>query len=174
MSQAELRPPVATLFEEHMQAEMDGDLDRTMATMGPRPHLNHVPVRAGGSGAADVRAFYDQHLVGKFFPPDVEIVNVSRTADSDQMVDEMVIRFTHTQAIDWMLPGIAPTGRFVQIPVVVIVRADDGLVTHEHIYWDQASVLAQIGLLNPAGLPITGAEQADQILDPSLEYRTEY
>jgi len=174
MSQAELHPPVATLFEEHMQAEMDGDLDRTMATMGPNPHLNHVPVRAGGSGAADVRAFYDQHLVGKFFPPDVEIVNVSRTADSEQMVDEMVIRFTHTQAIDWMLPGIAPTGRFVQIPVVVIVRADDGLVTHEHIYWDQASVLAQIGLLNPAGLPITGAEQADQILDPSREYRTEY
>jgi len=165
---------IAPLFEAHMQAELDGDLERTMANMGPNPHLNHVPVRAGGFGASDVRAFYDGHLVGRFFPPDVEIVGISRTADDHQLVDEMIIRFTHTQMLDWMLPGIAPTGRFVQIPLVAIVRVDNGLVTHEHIYWDQASVLTQVGLLDPSGLPVTGADQADQLEFPSKVYRTTY
>ncbi len=153
---------------------MEGDLEQTMATMGPEPHLNHVPVRAGGSGRAGVHAFYANHLVGKFFPPDVEFVNVSRTEDSLQMVDELLVRFTHTQTIDWMLPGVNPTGRFVQIPMVVIVRADNGLVTHEHIYWDQASVLVQIGLIDAQLLPVTGAEQAEQIADPTRPYRTEF
>jgi carboxymethylenebutenolidase len=157
-----------------MQAELNGDIEQTMETMGQSPHLNHVPVRAGGSGRVDVRDFYAKHLVGKFFPPDVEIVNVSRTEDSMQMVDELLISFTHTQAIDWMLPGVQPTGRFVQIPLVVIVRADDGLVTHEHIYWDQASVLVQIGLLDPTGLPVTGADQAIQIAEPGNSYRSEF
>ncbi len=166
--------PVAALFEEHMQAELEGDLDRTMATMSDMPHLNHVPVSAGGSGQAAVRDFYDCHLVGKFFPPDVEITPISRTVDNDQVVDELLISFSHTQHVDWMLPGVAPTGRRVEIPLVVVVRAEGGKVAHEHIYWDQASVLVQIGLLDPAGLPVTGAAQAKLIRDPSGTYRSEY
>jgi carboxymethylenebutenolidase len=164
----------ADLFDEHMQAELDGDLDRTMATMSDEPHLNHVPVRAGGFGAPAVRDFYSDHLVGKFFPPDVEIVTLSRTVGADQVVDEFVFTFTHTQPIDWMLPGVPATGRRVRIPLVVVVRAVDGKVAHEHIYWDQASVLVQIGLLDPTGLPVTGAEQAEQLLDPTLAYRAEF
>jgi carboxymethylenebutenolidase len=174
MADASTAHPVATLFEEHMQAELDGDLDRTMATMSDSPHLNHVPVRAGGVGRQAVRAFYADHLVGRFFPPDVEISTVSRTVDEHQVVDELLITFTHTQAIDWMLPGVAPTGRPVRIPLVVVVRAEERKVAHEHIYWDQASVLVQLGLLDAAGLPVTGAEQADLIADPSGAYRTEY
>ncbi|MDP1879217.1 MAG: nuclear transport factor 2 family protein [Actinomycetota bacterium] len=174
MPDASSAHPVATLFEEHMQAELDGDLERTMVTMSAIPHLNHVPVRAGGHGREAVRAFYEEHLVGKFFPPDVEISLVSRTVDDHQVVDELLIAFTHTQAIDWMLPGVAPTGRHVRIPLVVIVRADGGKVEHEHIYWDQASVLVQLGLLDPAGLPVTGAEQADLVADPSGPHRTDY
>src|SRR5438552_3802228 len=94
------------LFQKHMQAELDGDLETTMATMTDHPHLNHVPAMAGGIGRQGVRDFYADHLVGKFFPPDVEIVSVSRTVGVDQIVEELVIRFTHTTAIDWMLPGV--------------------------------------------------------------------
>ncbi len=166
--------PVAALFEEHMQAELDGDLDRTMATMSDLPHLNHVPVSAGGSGQSAVREFYAEHLVGKFFPADVEISPISRTVDSEQVVDELLITFTHTQRVDWMLPGVAPTGRRVEIPLVVVVRAGDGKVVHEHIYWDQASVLVQVGLLDPTGLPVTGAEQAELVRNPAGTYRREY
>ncbi|HEY5953967.1 MAG TPA: ester cyclase, partial [Terrimicrobiaceae bacterium] len=101
-------------------------------------------------------------------PPDVEIVPISRTIGSDQLVDEMVFKFTHTVRMDWMLPGVAPTGRPVAVPLVAIIRFREDKVAHEHIYWDQASVLVQIGLLKAHGLPVAGVESARKALDPSL------
>ena len=162
---------MVTLFETHVTAELEGDLDTTMATMSDDPHLNHVPTMAGGVGQEGVRAFYRDHLVGKFFPPDVNMVNVSRTIGQDQVVDEFFISFTHTTAIDWLLPGVAPTGKSVEMAVAVIVGFKDGKISHEHIYWDQASVLVQIGLLDPKGLPVTGAASARKMLDPTLPSR---
>lgn len=159
------------LFEKHVGAELAGDLDTTMATMTETPHLNHVPTMAGGVGRDAVRAFYRDHLVGKFFPPDVKMTNVSRTVGEDRVVEELFISFTHTAVIDWLLPGVAPTGRSVEMAVAVIVGFEGDKISHEHIYWDQAGVLAQIGLLDPVGLPITGAESARKVLDPQLPSR---
>ena len=99
-------------------------------------------------------------------PPNTEIVPVSRTIGTDQLVDEMIVRFTHTVEMDWMLPGIPPTGRRVEIPLVVIIHFRDGKLAHEHIYWDQASVLVQLGLLSASTLPMAGAETARKVLDP--------
>ena len=96
---------------------------------------------------------------------------VSRTVGDSSIVEELFIRFTHTTEIDWLLPGVAPTGRPVEVAVAVVVGVKDGKITHEHIYWDQASVLVQVGLLDPAGLPVSGAEQARKVLDPSLPSR---
>lgn len=158
-------------FDQHMAAELAGDVDGTMATMSDDPYVNHVPTRMGGVGREGTREFYANHLVGKFFPPDVELIDVSRTIDDDQIVDEGVVRFTHTQVIDWMLPGVAPTGKRVEVAFVVVVRVSDGKVAHEHIYWDQASVLVQIGLLDPTGLPVSGAESAQKVIDPQLPPR---
>jgi carboxymethylenebutenolidase len=101
-------------------------------------------------------------------PPDLAIVPLSRTIGTDQLVEELILKFTHTVEIDWMLPGIAPTGRKVEVPLVAIVRFRDGKVAHEHIYWDQASVLVQLGLIDPAQLPVAGVESAHKALDPSL------
>lgn len=159
------------LLERHVKAELDGDLDTTMATMSDNPHLHNVANMMGGVGRQGVRDFYRNHLVGKFFPPDVKMVNVSRTIGTDQIVDEVVISFTHTRPIDWMLPGVPPTGKRVEMAVAVIVGVKDGKITHEHIYWDQASVLVQIGLLNPARLPVSGAESARKVLNPKLPAR---
>ena len=159
------------LLERHVKAELDGDLDTTMATMSDNPHLHNVANMMGGVGRQGVRDFYRNHLVGKFFPPDVKMVNVSRTIGTDQIVDEVVISFTHTRAIDWMLPGVPPTGKRVEMAVAVIVGVKDGKITHEHIYWDQASVLVQIGLLNPARLPVSGVESARKVLNPKLPAR---
>ena len=154
-----------------MKTELDGDLDTTMATMSDNPHLHNVPTMMGGVGRQGVRDFYRNHLVGKFFPPDAKMVTVSRTVGTDQIVDEEVISFTHTRTIDWMLPGARPTGKKVDMAVVVIVGFKNGKISHEHIYWDQASVLAQIGLLNPARLPVSGAESARKVLNPKLPAR---
>jgi len=168
---SEKQQQMVGLFEQHVGAELAGDLDTTMATMSDDPHLNHVPTMAGGVGQSGVRAFYRDHLVGKFFPPDVKLVNVSRTVGEDRVVEELFISFTHTTVIDWLLPGVAPTGKVVEMAVAVVVGFKADKISHEHIYWDQAGVLVQIGLLNPAGLPVTGAESARKVLDPKLPSR---
>ena len=159
------------LLQKHVGAELNSDLATTMDTMTDSPHLNHVPTMAGGVGHDGVHAFYHNHLVGKFFPPDVKMDNLSRTVGTDQIVEELAISFTHTTAIDWLLPGVAPTGKPVELVVVVIVGFKDGKISHEHIYWDQASVLLQIGLLDPKGLPVSGAEVARKVVNPQLPSR---
>jgi carboxymethylenebutenolidase len=157
-----------SLWEEHIRHEFETrSTDDTLGTMVADAYVDHVPVLTGGSGQAELRAFYATHFIPKM-PPDLRMVPVSRTVGSDQLVDEMVISFTHSIEMDWMLPGIAPTGRKVEVALVVIVRFRDGKLAHEHIYWDQASVLAQLGLIDMAGLPVAGAESAKKVLDPSL------
>ena len=93
----------------------------------------------------------------------MEFITISRTVDGERLVDELVIRFTHTEAIGHLLPGVAPTGRRVEMALVVIVGVRDGKVAYEHIYWDQAGLLVQLGLLDPAGLPI-GINTAARLL----------
>jgi carboxymethylenebutenolidase len=146
------------LWEEHMRYEFETkNADDTIATMVEDSYVNHIPVMTGGVGRADLRTFYATHFIPKM-PPDMAMTPVSRTVGSDQLVDEMVINFTHTVEMDWMLPGIAPTGRPVEVALVVIVRFRDGKLAHEHIYWDQASVLAQLGLIDPETLPVAASK----------------
>lgn len=159
---------LAAVFDAHVRHEFaDRDVDATMATMVVEPYVNHVPVLAGGVGQAAVRRFYAEHFIGKW-PADTSIAAISRTVGGTQVVDELVLRFTHDIEMDTFLPGVAPTGRAVELPVVVIVGFEGGKVAHEHIYWDQACLLVQIGLLDPEGLPVSGVEQARKITDRSL------
>lgn len=159
---------LARLWEEHIRHEFDTkDTEETLATMVPDAYVDHVPVLTGGRGHDELRRFYATHFIPKM-PPDLTMTPVSRTIGADQLVDEMVIGFTHTIEMDWMLPDIAPTGKRVEVALVVIVRFRDGKLAHEHIYWDQASVLAQLGLIDRAKLPVAAAESARKVLDPTL------
>jgi len=159
---------LVALWEEHLRGEFETrDVDATMATMVSEPYVNHIPTMAGGVGHDELKRFYKYHFIGAN-PPDTTIIPISRTVGEDRIVDEMIFRFTHTSAIDWMLPCVAPTGRVVEVPIVAIVQFRDGKVAHEHIYWDQASVLVQIGMLDPAALPVAGAEAARKVLDKTL------
>lgn len=170
----EMRPEetaLLQLFQQHMAAEMTGNIDETMATMTDDPYVNHVPVMTGGVGRDGVREFYRNHLVGKFFPPDAELITVSRTVGHDRLVEEVVVRFTHTTPIDWMLPAVPPTGKRVAAAAVVIVGFEGDKIAYERIYWDQAAVLVQLGLIDPTGLPVSGAESIDKVLDPRLPPR---
>ncbi|MGH7792507.1 MAG: ester cyclase [Thermodesulfobacteriota bacterium] len=156
------------LWEEHVRHEFaTHDTEDTLATMVEDSYVNHIPVLTGGVGRDQLREFYSKRFIPQM-PPDTEMTPISRTIGNDQLVDEMVFKFTHTIKMDWMLPGIAPTGRRVEIPLVAIVRFRDGKLAHEHIYWDQASVLVQLGLLDPSTLPVAGIESARKALDPSL------
>ena len=156
-------PDLAALWEAHCRYEFETlDVEATMATMVAEPYVNHVPTMTGGVGHGQLKRFYRHHFIGRN-PPDTELAPISRTVGVDQIVDEMLFSFTHTREIDWMLPGVPPTGRRVEIPLVAIVRFEGGKVAHEHIYWDQASVLKQIGLLTDPALPVFGAESARKV-----------
>ena len=161
------RNELVALWEEHIRHEFDTkSTDDTLATMVPEAYVDHVPVLTGGRGQDELRHFYATHFIPKM-PPDMAMTPVSRTVGADQLVDEMVISFTHTIEMDWMLPGIPPTGKRVEVALVVIVRFRESKLAHEHIYWDQASVLAQLGLIDVSELPVAAADSARKVLDPT-------
>ena len=135
--------------------------------MVPDAYVNHVPVLTGGVGRDQLQDFYANHFI-PHMPADIEVVPVSRTIGSDRLVDELILRFTHSIEMDWMLPGVAPTGKRVECATVAIVTFRDGKLSSEHIYWDQASVLVQLGLLDSAVLPIAGALTARKVADHTL------
>jgi carboxymethylenebutenolidase len=155
-------------WQQHLDYEFaTRDTEATLATMVEDAYVNHVPVLTGGVGKDQLREFYARRFIPQM-PPDTAITLVSRTVGEDRIVDEMVFQFTHTIAMDWMLPGVAPTGRRVEVPLVAIVHFRDDKLAHEHIYWDQASVLVQLGLLDATTLPITGVESSRKVLDPTM------
>jgi carboxymethylenebutenolidase len=156
------------LWDEHLREEFSThDAQATIDTMVPDAYVNHIPVLTGGVGREQLHEFYSRHFIPKM-PPDTEIVPISRTIGAERLVDEMIFRFTHTLEMDWMLPGIAPTGKRVECGLVVIVHFRGGKLCSEHIYWDQASVLVQIGLIDTARLPVVGVESAKKLADSSL------
>lgn len=158
-------PDLSAIFDTHVANEFDAkDLDATMATMVAEPYVTHVPTLAGGVGADEVRGFYGSHFIGTW-PDDVSITEVSRTVGDERVVAELVMNFTHDRVMDTFLPGIPPTGRPVRLPVVVVMGFERDKVAFEHIYWDQGSLLVQVGVLDPAELPLSGDEQAAKLLD---------
>jgi len=159
---------LGAVFDAHVKAEfVDKSVDATMATMSPEPYLTHVPTLAGGTGRKEVESFYRDYFVDHW-PPDVEVKRVSRTVGANRVVDELIVSFTHDLEMKVYLPGVAPTGRKVVLPHVVVMGFDEeGRAAYEHIYWDQATLLVQVGLLNPNLLPVSGVEQARRLLDPS-------
>jgi carboxymethylenebutenolidase len=161
------RHNLGAISDKHVEYEFeDPDVEATMKTMVKEPYVHHVPVLTGGNGYNGVRDFYTKQLVGKM-PANTKIKHISRTVGRDQVVDELILSFTHDREIKFMLPGIPATGKYVELPHVVVMTFDVNKIAHEHIYWDQASLLAQIGLLDSKQLPITGIEQARKILELS-------
>ncbi len=107
---------LVALWEAHCRYEFETrDVDATMATMVDTPYVNHIPTMAGGVGHDQLKRFYKYHFIGRN-PDDVTMKLVSRTVGTDTLVDEFIFKFTHTSTIDWMLPGIPPTGKVVEIP----------------------------------------------------------
>jgi carboxymethylenebutenolidase len=157
---------LSSAWDRHLESEFAAKSpEQALATMSDEPYVNEVALMIGARGRDEVREFYANHFLSQI-PPDMETVSVSRTIGQGRVVDEMIMRFTHSIRMDWLLPGIPPTGKSVEVPFVVIVQFEGDKVAHEHLYWDQASVLVQIGLLDRT-LPVRGGEIAAQVLNPS-------
>ncbi len=169
---ASAQQTLSSRWDDHVKYEFaTRNTDDTLETMVADAYVNHVPVMTGGVGHGELREFYSKRFIPQM-PPDTSMTPVSRTIGVDRIVDEMVFEFTHTSKMDWMLPGVEPTGKHVRVALVVIVHFRDGKLAHEHIYWDQASVLAQLGLIDSQKLPVAGVESAEKVLNPKLPSNT--
>ena len=157
---------LSSAWDQHLASEFGAkSAEQALATMTADPHVNMVALMIGARGRDELHDFYANHFLNQI-PPDTEMVPVSRTIGQGRVVDELVGRFTHSLRMDWMLPGIPPTGKRVELPFVVIVQFEGDKLAHEHLYWDQASVLVQVGLLDRS-LPVRGGEIAAQVLNPT-------
>src|SRR5262249_7645056 len=156
---------LSSAWDQHLASEFAArSADQALATMTTDPNVNVVPLMIGARGRTELHDFYANHFLSQI-PPDMEMVTVSRTIGQGRVVDELIMRFTHSIRMDWILPGIAPTGQRVELPFVVLVQFEGDKLAHEHLYWDQASVLVQVGLLD-CTLPVRGGETAAQVLNP--------
>ena len=156
------------VWEEHLASEFQfKSAEAALNTMVDRPSVNHVPVMTGGVGRKQLKHFYDRYFIPQM-PPDTQITAVSRTIGRDRLVDEFVIKFTHSLQMDWLLPGVPPTNKPVEIAIVTVIQFQDGKMASERIYYDQASLLVQLGLLDPQKLPVAGVETARKVLDDEL------
>ncbi|KAK3656187.1 hypothetical protein LTR22_009894 [Elasticomyces elasticus] len=165
------------IWEEHVALEFaTKDAAATMRTMVEEPYVNHIPTLTGGIGQKDLFLFYRDYFIPQN-PPSLTMKLISRTIGTDRVVDEMIISFKHTQTIPWMLPDVPATDKMVHVALVGVVCIRGGKLYHEHLYWDQASVLVQIGLLDPKlvpdsfakqglkRLPVYGKETAEKVVD---------
>lgn len=152
------------VWEAHTAAEIEQkDADAAIATMTDHPVLIHVPVNTGATGKNELRKFYKEIFIPQM-PPDFSMQLLSRSVGQNRLIDEFVLRFTHTIRMDWFAPGIDATGRRLVVPHVAVISYENGKISSEHIYWDQATVLTQMGLLKES-LPVIGASQCDRLLD---------
>ena len=171
------------IWDNHTRLEFETrDAGETMKTMVAEPYVNHVPTMTGGIGAKDLHRFYKDYFIPGN-PPDTKMKLLSRTVGVDRIVDEFIFSFTHTTVVPWMLPGVPPTDKKEEVAMVSVVCIRGPKLYHEHIHWDQATVLVQIGLLDPklvpktfktaeegrekevTRLPVLGAEAAHKVAD---------
>lgn len=152
------------VWETHTASEFEEkDADAAIATMTDFPVLIHVPVNTGARGREPLRKFYAETFIPQM-PEDMNLQLLTRTVGQGRIVDEFIVRFTHTVRMDWFAPGIEPTGRQLAVPHIAVIAFENGLISSEHIYWDQATVLLQMGLLD-RHLPVTGTDQCDRLLN---------
>ena len=165
MAQPDLTPAQQTLMKtlaDHGKAELvDLDVDATLATMTGNPYIFPTPTLSGREGVVGVREFYRRLM--EQLPQDFKLAPITRTIGNDRIATEYILTFTHDVTIDWLLPGLAPTGRRVETPMVVIFTFKNDKLESERLYWDQASMLMQLGLLKPDVLPIVGSQNVKKL-----------
>lgn len=164
------RYDLSALWDQHCVDEFEiRDADATMTTMVAEPYVEHIPTLTGGRGFKDLRRFYKHHFTSRL-PKDVKVVSISRTIGPDRIVDELLLCFTHDVEIDFLLPGVKPTGKYLEIPTVALVEFHGDKLARERIYWDQASALVQLGALERKGRPVLGNEAARSLRGEQIPF----
>lgn len=158
---------VSAVWDAHVRAEFElKDADAAVSTMCDDASLLHVPVATGARGIPQLRWFYAEVFIPSW-PDDTEVTEVTRTISEDRVVNELVVRATHDRVMTLMLPGVEPTGRRFELAHVAVVDFRDAKIAAERIYWDQASLLVQLGLVPAESAPMLGVAQTRAHEDPT-------
>ncbi len=166
-SSASTDKAITGLWDTHLEAEFaHKSPDEALATMTDNPRVTIIPTMIGGRGLEELHNFYARHFLNQL-PPDIEVKSLTRTVGQGRVVDELIVRFTHTVQMDWVLPGIAPTGKRIEFAMAVVVQTQGDKIQSENLYWDNATILKQAGLISDPKLPILGAESARNQLNPT-------
>ncbi len=135
------------LWEQHIVGEfVEKDVDLSLSTMVEDASVMHMPTRSGGKGKAELKPYYRDMFIPSI-PPEWEHTVTNRIVTDNYLVEEATVRLVHTKQMDWFLPGVPPTGKPIEVELVILIRFRDGKMAAERIYWDQAAVLRQIGRL---------------------------
>jgi carboxymethylenebutenolidase len=162
---ASVEQELLEVWQQHTYSEfVMKDAKAALSTMSDNPHVLMVPIAIGGRGRDGVYDYYHDYFLAQL-PADIMPVPISQAIGKDILVEEAVYRFTHDQAMEWLIPGVPPTGKRVEVGVVAIIKFKDGKIASEHLYWDHASVLAQLGVVDPASVPVKGVETARTLLE---------
>ena len=117
----------------------------------PQAEVSYIPTMVNSKASTDLQQFYTHYLQPN--PNELNARLISRTVGVDRVVDEISLSFQHDREIPWLLPRVPPTKKQVQITLVSIVCIKAGVFAHERVYWDQASVLEQVGLIDSSRTP---------------------
>ncbi|GBG39610.1 ester cyclase [Mycobacterium montefiorense] len=157
------RDRMVEVWEQHMAYEFAAkDADLAVSTMVDDASAMHLPTMSGGSGKENLRRYYADVFIPAI-PADTTSEPIARSVGDGLVVDEFIMRMTHDREVPFLLPGLAPTGKAVEIPAVVIVKFRGDLMESERLYWDQAAVLRQLGLIDPS-LPVADVGEVSGFL----------
>jgi steroid delta-isomerase-like uncharacterized protein len=128
------------LLGRHLDAENRHDLADTLATLTSDCVFEDLALDQHFEGHAGATAYY--RMWWDAFDTEVtpEQLHLVEPATA---VAETTWRGKHGGPF----LGIAPTGRGIAVPVILVAELRDGLMSGERIYWDRATVLEQLGEL---------------------------
>jgi carboxymethylenebutenolidase len=155
---------MAEVWQQHVYSEFVlKDAKAALTTMTDDPHVLMVPIAVGGKGSDGVYDYYSKYFLTQL-PADLMPIPISQVIGTDTLVEEAVYTFTHDQVMDWMIPGVRRTGKRVEVAVVGVIKFVNDRIASEHLYWDHATVLAQLGIIDPDKASVKPAESARTLL----------
>lgn len=135
------------LWNDHITGEFGTkDVELALSTMVDDASVMHMPTRSGGKGKAELRPYYRDMFIPSI-PEQWEHTVTNRVMTENTIVEEATVRLVHSKQMEWFLPGVPPTGKTIDVELVIVIKFREGKMATERIYWDQAAVLRQIGKL---------------------------
>ncbi len=130
------------IVREHMESENHHDFETTLGTF-EHPRYEIVPTGDVFDGAEEVQRYFDDSRTA--FPDQRNELIALHHAD-DGVIVEFDLKGTH----EGPLRGIPPTGKEFTCRTAAFFLFDEDRLVCERVYFDAATIMSQLGLIQPA------------------------